>query len=126
MDWINTLLTDANSIGHIIFVYALVITFGVLLGKIKVFGISLGVTCVLFAGLIIGYAGITVNSTVLGFLRDFGLILFVFFIGLQVGPSFFSSFRSGGVQLNLMALLAVVLSLVVTMVIYFILNGSVF
>lgn len=118
-------MTDANSIGHIIFVYALVITFGVLLGKIKVFGISLGVTCVLFAGLIIGYAGITVNSTVLGFLRDFGLILFVFFIGLQVGPSFFSSFRSGGVQLNLMALLAVVLSLVVTMVIYFILNGSV-
>lgn len=118
-------MTDANSIGHIIFVYALVITLGVLLGKIKVFGISLGVTCVLFAGLIIGYAGITVNTTVLNFLRDFGLILFVFFIGLQVGPSFFSSFRSGGVQLNLMALLAVVLSLVVTMLIYFILNGSV-
>lgn len=125
MDWINTLLTDANSIGHIIFVYALVITLGVLLGKVKVFGISLGVTCVLFAGLVIGYAGITVNTTVLGFLRDFGLILFVFFIGLEVGPSFFSSFRSGGVQLNLMALLAVVLSLVVTMLIYFVLNGSV-
>lgn len=118
-------MTDANSIGHIIFVYALVITLGVLLGKVKVFGISLGVTCVLFAGLVIGYAGITVNTTVLGFLRDFGLILFVFFIGLEVGPSFFSSFRSGGVQLNLMALLAVVLSLVVTMLIYFILNGSV-
>ncbi len=118
-------MTDANSIGHIIFVYALVITLGVLLGKIKVLGISLGVTCVLFAGLVIGYAGISVNTTVLNFLRDFGLILFVFFIGLQVGPSFFSSFRSGGVQLNLMALLAVVLSLVVTMLIYFILNGSV-
>lgn len=118
-------MTDANSIGHIIFVYALVITLGVLLGKVKVFGISLGVTCVLFAGLVIGYAGITVNTTVLGFLRDFGLILFVFFIGLEVGPSFFSSFRSGGVQLNLMALLAVVLSLVVTMLIYFVLNGSV-
>ena len=63
---------------------------------IKVFGISLGVTCVLFVALAVSYAGVTVNGTVLNFLRDFGLILFVFFIGLQVGPSFFSSFKSGG------------------------------
>ena len=73
-------------------------------GRIKIFGISLGVTFVLFAGLAAGYFGFTVNTTVLHFLRDFGLILFVFFIGLQVGPSFFSFFRSGGIQLNLLTL----------------------
>lgn len=69
-------------------VYAIVITVGLLLGRIKIFGISLGVTFVLFAGLAAGYFGFTVNTTVMHFLRDFGLILFVFFIGLQVGPSF--------------------------------------
>ena len=91
MEWLTVLWTDQNSVGHILLVYALVITVGTILGRIKVFGISLGVTFVLFAGLAAGYLGLTVNQTVLHFLRDFGLILFVFFIGLQVGPSFFSS-----------------------------------
>ena len=106
-------------------VYAIVITVGLLLGRIKIFGISLGVTFVLFAGLAAGYFGFTVNTTVLHFLRDFGLILFVFFIGLQVGPSFFSSFRSGGVQLNLLTLLAVFLSLAVTVGLYFAFSDTV-
>ena len=109
MDWLVSLWTDADSISHIILVYALVITAGMLLGQIKIFGISLGVTFVLFAGLLLGYLGLKVNTTVLYFLRDFGLILFVFFIGLQVGPSFFSSFKSGGVRLNLLTLLGVIL-----------------
>ena len=93
MDWLMQLLTDADSVGHILLVYSVVIALGMALGRIKVFGISLGVTCVLFVALAVSYAGITVNGTVLNFLRDFGLILFVFFIGLQVGPSFFSSFK---------------------------------
>ena len=101
MVWLVSLWSDSNSVGQILLVYAIVITVGLLLGRIKIFGISLGVTFVLFAGLAAGYFGFTVNTTVMHFLRDFGLILFVFFIGLQVGPSFFSSFRSGGIQLNL-------------------------
>lgn len=125
MDWLMQLLTDADSVGHILLVYSVVIALGMALGRIKVFGISLGVTCVLFVALAVSYAGITVNGTVLNFLRDFGLILFVFFIGLQVGPSFFSSFKSGGVQLNLLTLLAVGLSLVVTVALFFLLQGTV-
>ena len=125
MDWLMPLLSDSNSIGHILLVYAIVITVGTVLGQIKVFGVSLGVTFVLFAGLAASYFGATVNITVLHFLRDFGLILFVFFIGLQVGPSFFSSFKSGGLQLNLLTLLAVFLSLVITVVLYFLFSDSV-
>lgn len=125
MDWLMQLLTDADSVGHILLVYSMVIALGMALGRIKVFGISLGVTFVLFVALGVSYAGVTVNGTVLNFLRDFGLILFVFFIGLQVGPSFFSSFKSGGVQLNLLTLLAVGLSLVVTIALFFLMQGTV-
>ena len=125
MDWLVQLLTDTNSIGHILLVYSVVIALGMALGRIKMFGISLGVTFVLFVALAVSYAGITVNITVLNFLRDFGLILFVFFIGLQVGPSFFSSFKSGGLQLNLLTILAVGLSLVATIALFFLLQGTV-
>ena len=125
MDWILQLVTDADSIGHIMLVYAIVISIGMALGRIKVFGVSLGVTFVLFAALAASYAGIAVNMTVLNFLRDFGLILFVFFIGLQVGPSFFSSFKSGGLQLNLLTILAVVLSIILTVALFFALQGTV-
>lgn len=125
MDWLVNLLTDTNSIAHILVVYALVISVGMLLGQIKILGISLGVTFILFVGLACGYAGFTVNSTVLSFVRDFGLILFVFFIGLQVGPSFFSSFKSGGLKLNLLTLLTVILSLAVTIILFFVLQSKV-
>ena len=125
MDWLMPLLTDTDSIGHILLVYSVVIAVGMTLGRIKVFGISLGVTFVLFVALAVSYAGITVNGTVLNFLRDFGLILFVFFIGLQVGPSFFSSFKSGGLQLNLLTLLAVGLSILLTIALFLVLQGTV-
>ena len=125
MDWMMPLLTDTDSIGHILLVYSVVNALGMALGRIKVFGISLGVTFVLFVALAVSYAGITVNGTVLNFLRDFGLILFVFFIGLQVGPSFFSSFKSGGLQLNLLTLLAVGLSILVTIALFLVLQGTV-
>lgn len=125
MDWLVSLWTNTSSIGHILLVYAIVISLGIALGQVRAFGISLGVTFVLFVGLACGYLGFTVEAKVLQFLRDFGLILFVFFIGLQVGPSFFSSFKSGGLQLNLLTLLAVLLSLLVTIAIFFLFQGTV-
>ena len=84
---------------------------GVLLGKIKFFGISLGVTFVLFVGIVMSHFGFSIaNATLLNFIRDFGLILFVFSIGMQVGPGFFSSFKKGGVQMNMLAVMVVLLN----------------
>ena len=124
MDWLTTLITNPDSIAHILMVYAIVIALGMGLGHIKIFGVSLGVTFVLFVGLALNYFGMQVNATVLNFVRDFGLILFVFFIGLQVGPSFFSSFKSGGIILNSLAVLAVVLSVAITIVLYFVFSDT--
>ena len=86
MDWLAHLLTDVSSVPHIILVYSLVIAVGALLGRIRLFGVSLGVTFVLFAAIAAGHFGFTVNPAVLYFLRDFGLTVFIYFIGLQVGP----------------------------------------
>lgn len=125
MDWLISLFSNPNSIAHILFVYSIVIALGMGLGRIKIFGVSLGVTFVLFTGLLLNYLGMKIDPTVLGFIRDFGLILFVFFIGLQVGPSFFSSFKSGGIVLNGLMILAVVLSVAVTIVLYFFFSDTV-
>ena len=125
MNWFESLLWDPASVAHSVCLYAFVISVGVLLGKIKFFGVSLGVTFVLFAGILMGHFGFTAETHILHFLRDFGLILFVFCIGLQVGPSFFSSFKKGGMTLNLLAVLIVVLNIVVMLAIYFIANGQV-
>ena len=91
MDWLINLFTNTESVAHIAILYAIVIAVGVLLGKIKVGGISLGVTFVLFAGIVAGHIGQTAPLNILTFLQDFGLILFVFMIGLQVGPGFSST-----------------------------------
>ena len=125
MNWFESLLWDPSSVAHIVCLYAFVISVGVLLGKIKFFGVSLGVTFVLFAGILMGHFGFTAETHILHFLRDFGLILFVYCIGLQVGPSFFSSFKKGGMTLNLLAVMIVVLNIVVMLAIYFIANGQV-
>ena len=125
MNWFESLLWDPSSVAHIVSLYAFVISVGVLLGKIKFFGVSLGVTFVLFAGILMGHFGFTAETHILHFLRDFGLILFVYCIGLQVGPSFFSSFKKGGMTLNLLAVMIVVLNIVVMLAIYFIANGQV-
>lgn len=114
----ESVLTSPTSIAHIVLVYAIVISVGLALGRIKVFGVSLGVTFVLFVGLAAGHFGMAIEPHVLTFLRDFGLILFIFFIGLQVGPSFFSSFKSGGIILNGLAAGAVVLSILVTILLW--------
>lgn len=125
MDWLESLLWDSTSVAHIVCLYAFVISVGVLLGKIKVFGVSLGVTFVLFTGILMGHFGFTGETHILHFIREFGLILFVFCIGLQVGPSFFSSFKKGGMTLNMLAVGIVVLNIVVALSIYFIANGQV-
>ncbi|WP_072541779.1 putative transporter [Bacteroides mediterraneensis] len=125
MNWLQDLLTNPNSIAHIVALYAFVIAAGVLLGKIKFFGISLGVTFVLFVGILAGHFGFTGNPAILSFVQDFGLILFVFCIGLQVGPSFFSSFKRGGITLNLLAVGIVFLNIAVALILYFALQGRI-
>ena len=125
MDWLESLLWDSTSVAHMVCLYAFVISVGVLLGKIKVFGVSLGVTFVLFTGILMGHFGFTGETHILHFIREFGLILFVFCIGLQVGPSFFSSFKKGGMTLNMLAVGIVALNIIVTLAIYFIANGQV-
>ena len=98
MDWLYSLFFG-NSIAHAVLTFALVITLGILLGKIKIKGVSLGITWILFVGIIASHFGMTVDSEVRNFVQEFGLILFVFSIGLQVGPGFFSAFKHGGVTL---------------------------
>ncbi len=119
MEWLETLLNDPDSVAHIALLYSVVIAIGIYLGKIKIFGISLGVTFVLFAGIIAGHFGFTGNLKILSFIQDFGLILFVFCIGLQVGPSFFSSFKKGGISMNVIAMGIIFLNIAVALILYY-------
>lgn len=123
MDWFKDLLRN-ETVAHTIFLYSIVIASGVFLGKRKIWGVSLGITFVLFAGIAMGHFGFTANHQVVEFIRDFGLILFVFSIGLQVGPGFFSSFKKGGLTLNLLALAIVLLGGLTTLLIHFISGAS--
>lgn len=124
MEWLINLLTN-ESIAHTLLLYSFIIAFGVFLGKVKIFGISLGVTFVLFVGIIVGHFGFTVNSTVLEFIKEFGLILFIYTIGLQVGPGFFSSFKKGGMVLNTLACGIVILGIITAISIYYIANDRI-
>ena len=119
MEWFVELITGSG-IAHSILVLALVISIGLLLGKIKIFGISLGTTWILFFGIFLGHLGLEIDHNVLHFLKEFGLILFIFSIGMQVGPSFFSSFKQGGITLNLLASGVVLLGVITTVVIHLI------
>lgn len=120
MDWLINLFTTTDSVAHIVLLYAIVIAVGVYLGKIKTGGISIGVTFVLFAGIAAGHIGFTAPTNILSFLQEFGLILFVFMIGLQVGPGFLESFRKGGITLNLLSTVMVVLNVIVMFACYYI------
>lgn len=120
MDWLINLFTTTDSVAHIVLLYAVVIAIGVYLGKIKVGGISIDVTFVLFAGIAAGHIGFTAPANILSFLQEFGLILFVFMIGLQVGPGFFESFRKGGITLNLLSTVMVLLNVGVMFACYYI------
>lgn len=124
MDWLQKLFTDTDGIGHIVLLYALVIAVGIFLGRMKIGGkkngVSLGVTFVLFAGIVAGHCGFTGTTTTLTFIQDFGLILFVYCIGLQVGPGFVSSFKQGGVKMNSIALGIVLLNVICCISLYYI------
>lgn len=119
MNWLLDLF-KGSGVAHTIFIYAIVIALGVVLGKTKIKGVSLGVTFVLFVGILVGHLGLGVNPVTLKFVQEFGLILFIFSIGLQVGPSFFSSFKQGGIRLNALAILLITLNITVAFAIYFI------
>ena len=108
MTWLTELIQN-DSVARTILILAVVISSGIYLGKIKIFGISLGITWVLFVGLILGHFGFSIQPTVLHFIKEFGLILFVYSIGMQVGPGFFSSFKQGGIRLNMLAVGVVLL-----------------
>ncbi|MDL2277513.1 putative transporter [Parabacteroides sp. OttesenSCG-928-G07] len=118
MEWLKELLWGQN-VAHSLLVLSVVIALGIQLGKIKIFGVSLGATFILFVGILFGHLGFQVNGEILHFFKEFGLILFVFSIGMQVGPGFFSSFKKGGITLNLLACSIVFLGMVVTLVIHF-------
>lgn len=123
-NWLKDLFTATDSVAHITLLYACVIAIGVYLGKIKVFGISLGVTFVLFAGILAGHFGFTAPTPILTFVQDFGLILFVFMIGMQVGPGFFESFGTAGIKLNGLAASAILLNIIVMFACYYIFFDS--
>lgn len=120
MDFLSDLLLPGNTgIAATLVLYSFVIAAGIYIGKMKVAGVSLGVTFVLFVGILMGHFGYTVDGDVLKFVREFGLILFIFSIGLQVGPGFFSSFKKGGIRLNFLAVLVIVLNVAIVLGIYF-------
>ncbi len=119
-NWLINLFTNTESVAHIALLYAIVIAVGVYLGKIKIGGVSLGVTFVLFAGIIAGHFGFTAPTPILTFIQDFGLILFVFMIGLQVGPGFFESFGTAGIKLNGLATCMILLNILVMFGCYYV------
>ena len=134
MNWLSSLFTDTQSMGHIVLLLALVIALGYKLGKIKVGGVSLGSTFVLFTGILAGHIynsaglgngeGYAAPLAVLNFVQDFGLILFVYCIGLQVGPGFFSSLKKDGLKLNAYSVLTILLNIGVMLGCYFLLFDS--
>ena len=119
MDWLAELFWE-QSIAHTVLLFAAVIAIGISLGKIKIFGISLGITFVLFTGILLGHFGFNADRDVLHFIKEFGLILFVYSVGLQVGPGFFASFKKGGITLNMLAAGAVLLGVITTLVLHYI------
>lgn len=121
MDWIKSLLFDTESIAHLLLLYSFVIAVGVMLGKLKFRGVSFGVAFILFTGIVAAHFGFTGNLKTIGFIQDFGLILFVYSLGLQVGPSFFTSFRKGGMRMNRLAVYMVLLNLAVAIGVYYLL-----
>jgi len=118
MDWLKTLFTEP-SIAQAVVIYGLVIALGIWFGRMKIFGISLGITWVLFIGIIFSYLGIRINDEIAHFLREFGLILFVYSIGLQVGPGFFASLKKSALSNNLLAASVVLLGVITTLVCWY-------
>ena len=130
MNFLNTLFEGvegawSGGIAHILIIVSLVIALGKILGNTKIFGISFGVTWVLFVGIVFGHYGLTIDHNLLHFLKEFGLVLFVYSIGLQVGPGFFSSFRSGGLGLNALAAGVILTGVGVTVALHYLTGTSI-
>lgn len=121
MEWIRTLFFS-EGIAQSIIILASVITLGILLAKIKVAKVSFGVTWILFVGIAFSHFGLSINPNTLHFVKEFGLILFVYSVGLQVGPGFFASLKKGGLKLNLLATSIVLIGVITTLIIYYITN----
>ncbi len=117
--FLNLFLPGEVGIASTLLLYSFVIAAGIYIGKIKIFGVSLGVTFVLFVGILLGHFGYTIDPNILKFVREFGLILFIFSIGLQVGPGFFSSFKKGGMRLNALAVMVILLNVAIVLAIYY-------
>ncbi|HRG19215.1 MAG TPA: putative transporter [Flavobacterium lutivivi] len=122
MNWLVNLFTQ-HSFAHTMIVFSLVIAIGIMLGKVKILGISLGVTWVLFIGLLFSFLGVTVETELQDFLKEFGLVLFVYTLGLQVGPGFFASLNKNAISNNFLAGLIVLLGILITVVFLF-LSGN--
>ena len=123
MEWIHSIFIDHNVIQAVI-VVTLISAIGLALGKITVYGVSLGVTFVFFAGIAAGHFGLSIDSQMLNYAESFGLIIFVYALGLQVGPGFFGSFRKGGITLNLLALAVIFVGTAMTLVFHIITGVS--
>ena len=122
MEWLWNLMADHESVAYTVIVYSVVIAVGVALGKVKFFGISFGIAWVLFAGIAMAEMGFTVNTHIQHFIKEFGLILFVYTIGLQVGPGFFSAFKKEGIKLNLLAVISIATCVATVIAIHYLTN----
>ena len=118
MEWIKATILEHSALQAVIII-SLISAIGLALGKIRIFGISLGVTFVFFTGILAGHLGFSIDAQMLNYAESFGLILFVYALGLQVGPGFFSSFRTGGVRLNMMAMGVVLVGTVMAVALCF-------
>lgn len=119
MDWLINLFSNHESVAYTAIIYAFVIATGVALGKLRFWGISFGIACVLFMGILVAHFGFTIDHHIQHFVKEFGLILFVYTIGLQVGPGFFASFQQGGLKLNSLAILSVVTCMLTVIVLHY-------
>lgn len=123
MEWLNSIFIE-HSVIQAVVVIAMISALGLALGKISIYGVSLGVTFVFFAGIAAGHFGLSIDSQMLNYAESFGLIIFVYALGLQVGPGFFGSFRKGGMTLNLLALAVIVVGTVMTLIFHWVVGVS--
>lgn len=123
MEWLNSIFIE-HSVIQAVVVIAMISALGLALGKISIYGVSLGVTFVFFAGIAAGHFGLSIDSQMLNYAESFGLIIFVYALGLQVGPGFFGSFRKGGMTLNLLALAVIIVGTVMTLIFHWVVGVS--
>ena len=124
MNWFNVLFTDQDSFMHAVLILSLISAVGLSLGHIRIKGISFGVTFVFFTGIIAGHFGTTINPKMLALAQSFGLILYIYSLGVQVGPGFFSSFKQGGIKLNLLSIGLLLIGSLMAVIIHWTTNTS--